>query len=70
MVGAVPWLRNMYFTVSHGGIGWGPMWGWMAARELLGGEDVRELSAMRPERFYLEPIAIGRYADDAEQVAR
>ena len=70
VVGAVPWLRNMYFTVSHGGIGWGPMWGWMAARELLGGEDVRELSAMRPERFYLEPIAIGRYADDAEQVAR
>ncbi|WP_413317204.1 FAD-dependent oxidoreductase [Agrococcus sp. 1P02AA] len=70
VVGAVPWLRNLYFAVSHGGIGWGPMWGWMAARELLGGEDVGELSAMRPERFYLEPIAIGRYADDAEQVAR
>lgn len=70
VVGAVPWLRNLYCTISHGGIGWGPMWGWMAARELLDGEDVAELSAMRPERFYLEPIAIGRYADDAEQVVR
>ncbi len=70
IVGAVPWLRNLYFTVSHGGIGWGPMWGWMAARELLGADDVPELAAMRPERFYLEAIAIGRYADDAEQVVR
>lgn len=70
IVGALPWLSNLYFTVSHGGIGWGPMWGWMAARELLAGESVPELAAMRPERFYLEPIAIGRYADDAEQVAR
>jgi glycine/D-amino acid oxidase-like deaminating enzyme len=70
VVGAVPWLRNLYFTVSHGGIGWGPMWGWMAARELLGGEHVEDLAGMRPERFYLEPIAIGRYADDAEQVIR
>jgi glycine/D-amino acid oxidase-like deaminating enzyme len=68
VIGAVPWLENFYFTVSHGGIGWGPTWGWMAARELLHGERVPELSAMRPERFYLEPIAIGRFADDAEQV--
>jgi glycine/D-amino acid oxidase-like deaminating enzyme len=67
VVGAVPWLPNLYFTVSHGGIGWAPLWGWMAARELLHGEDVPELSAMRPERFYLEPARIGRHADDAEQ---
>lgn len=68
IIGALPWLSNFYFTVSHGGIGWGPTWGWMAARELLHGESVSELSAMRPERFYLAPIAIGRFADDAEQV--
>jgi len=68
IVGALPWLENLYFTVSHGGIGWAPMWGWMAARELLGGETVPELSAMRPERFYLDPIALGRHADDAEQL--
>lgn len=69
IVGALPWLPNLYFTVSHGGIGWAPLWGWAAARELLHGQTIPELSAMRPERFYLEPIAIGRYADDAEQVA-
>ncbi len=68
VIGAVPWLSNFYLTVSHGGIGWGPMWGWMAARELLHGDVVPELSAMRPDRFYLEPIAVGRFADDAEQV--
>jgi len=68
IVGSLPWLDNLYFTVSHGGIGWAPMWGWMAAREILGGETVPELSAMRPERFYLETSALGRHADDAEQL--
>lgn len=67
IIGAVPWLPNLYFTVSHGGIGWAPLWGWMAARELLHGERVSELSAMRPDRFYLEPATLGRHADDAEQ---
>lgn len=68
IVGALPWLPNLYFTLSHGGIGWGPMWGWMASREILGGERVPELAGMRPERFYLAPIDLGRYADDAEQI--
>jgi len=70
IVGAVPWLGNLYFTLSHGGIGWAPMWGWMAAREILGGEDVPELSAMRPTRFYLAGDGLGRFADDAEQQRR
>lgn len=69
IVGALPWLPNLYFTLSHGGIGWGPMWGWAAARELLHGETIPELAGMRPERFYLEPVPMGRYADDAEQVS-
>ncbi|GAA1592585.1 FAD-binding oxidoreductase [Kribbella hippodromi] len=66
IVGALPWLPNFYFTLSHGGIGWGPMWGWAAARELLHGQVVPELAAMRPERFYLAPTTMGRYADDAD----
>ncbi|GAB3556397.1 NAD(P)/FAD-dependent oxidoreductase [Spelaeicoccus albus] len=67
IVGALPWLENFYFTLSHGGIGWGPMWGKMAALELLHGGTNDNLAAMRPERFYLDPVPIGRYADDAEQ---
>ncbi|MGI6879600.1 NAD(P)/FAD-dependent oxidoreductase [Microbacterium sp. gxy059] len=67
ILGALPWAPNFYHTLSHGGIGWGPMWGWMVARELLRGERVEELSAMRPERFYLNPSQVGRHADDAEQ---
>lgn len=66
IVGGVPWLPNLYFAVSHGGIGWGPMWGMMAAREILHDELVPELAAMRPERFYLEDLRLGRHADDAE----
>lgn len=67
IVGTVPWLPNLYFTVSHGGIGWAPMWAMMAARELLHGETVPELAGMRPERFYLDDLVLGRHADDAEQ---
>jgi glycine/D-amino acid oxidase-like deaminating enzyme len=67
IIGALPWLDNFYHTVSHGGIGWGPMWGWLAAREILRGESAEELSNMRPVRFYLNPSQVGRHADDAEQ---
>lgn len=69
IVGAVPWLPNFYVTVSHGGIGWGPLWGWVAARELLHGEDVPELAAMRPGRFYVDPVGIDRGADETERAA-
>lgn len=67
IIGSLPWLPNFYHTLSHGGIGWGPMWGWIAAREMLQGEDVPETAAMRPSRFYLNPSQVGRHADDAEQ---
>lgn len=67
ILGSLPWLPNMYHALSHGGIGWGPMWGWCAAREILKGEMVPELAALRPERFYLNSSQIGRHADDAEQ---
>jgi glycine/D-amino acid oxidase-like deaminating enzyme len=67
IIGALPWLDGLYFAVSHGGIGWGPTWAHLAARELLGGESVPELGGLRPERFYIQSSGLGRFADDAEQ---
>jgi glycine/D-amino acid oxidase-like deaminating enzyme len=67
VVGELPWTPGLYHVLSHGGIGWGPVWADLAARELLEAEVVPELSAARPERFYLQTPAIGRFADDAEQ---
>ncbi|MHA6631492.1 hypothetical protein ACU61A_39160 [Pseudonocardia sichuanensis] len=69
VVGALPWLPNMYHTLSHGGIGWAPTWARMVVRELLHGEVVPELANMRPTRFHKRPEEIGRFADDAEQRA-
>lgn len=68
IVGSLPWMPNFYFALSHGGIGWGPTWGWMAARELLHAQPQEDLRAMRPERFHRETEHLGRYADDAEQL--
>jgi glycine/D-amino acid oxidase-like deaminating enzyme len=67
IVGALPWLPGLYHVLSHGGIGWGPLWADVVAREVLGGEQVTELASMRPDRFYLQTAALGRFADDAEQ---
>jgi glycine/D-amino acid oxidase-like deaminating enzyme len=67
VIGELPWLPGFYFAVSHGGVGWGPMWGRLAARELLEREIVPELNAMRPARFYIQKASFGRFADDAEQ---
>lgn len=67
IIGTVPWLPNFYHTLSHGGIGWGPRWGWIAAEEILQGSEVKEAAGMRPTRFYLNPSQVGRHADDAEQ---
>jgi glycine/D-amino acid oxidase-like deaminating enzyme len=67
IVGTLPWAPGMYHALSHGGIGWGPIWGDLVARELLGEEVVPELAGMRPERFYLQTSSLGRFADDAEQ---
>lgn len=68
IVGSLPWMPNFYFALSHGGIGWGPTWGWMAAHELLHGQLQDDLQTMRPERFHRETEQFGRYADDAEQL--
>ncbi|WMT86784.1 FAD-binding oxidoreductase [Pelagibacterium sp. 26DY04] len=68
VLGALPWLPGFYLAVSHGGVGWGPIWGRLAATELLKGETVSELSGMRPDRFYMQAAPLGRFADDAEQV--
>lgn len=67
ILGQLPWVPGLYHVLSHGGIGWAPLWGDLTARELLHGESVAELSAMRPERFYLQTAELGRFADDAEQ---
>tara|TARA_R100000365_G_C2748538_1_gene80396 strand:- start:13528 stop:14658 length:1131 start_codon:yes stop_codon:yes gene_type:complete len=67
VLGELPWLRGFYIAVSHGGIGWGPVWADLVAREILDKQNVAELDGMRPERFYLDPPALGRFADDGEQ---
>lgn len=67
VVGELPWTPGLYHVLSHGGIGWGPVWADLAARELLHGETVPELAAARPERFYHQTPELGRFADDAEQ---
>lgn len=67
IVGSLPWLPNFYSVLSHGGIGWAPLWARLTARELLHGEEVDDLAAMRPHRFHRTADQFGRYADDAEQ---
>ncbi|MGI3166886.1 NAD(P)/FAD-dependent oxidoreductase [Pseudooceanicola sp. 200-1SW] len=54
VIGALPWLSGYYSAVSHGGIGWGPIWADLAAREILDGEAVPELAGLRPDRFYMD----------------
>ncbi|MGR3432952.1 MULTISPECIES: NAD(P)/FAD-dependent oxidoreductase [Roseobacteraceae] len=52
VIGRLPWRQGYYSAVSHGGIGWGPIWADLVAREILDGEVVMELATMRPARFY------------------
>lgn len=66
IVGALPWLANMYHTVSHGGIGWAPTWARIAADEILHNRIVAEVDAMRPMRFHKGVEELGRFVDDAE----
>ncbi|MBN9888178.1 NAD(P)/FAD-dependent oxidoreductase [Salipiger abyssi] len=54
VIGALPWLAGYYCAVSHGGIGWAPIWAELATREILDGETVPELAALRPARFYYD----------------
>ena len=52
VIGFLPWLNGFYFAVSHGGIGWGPVWADLAAQEILYGSLAEELEGARPSRFY------------------
>jgi len=52
VIGQLPWLEGFYLALSHGGIGWGPIWARLAARELLHQQTSGDLEGMRPERFY------------------
>ena len=54
VIGEHPALKRFYLAVSHGGIGWGPLWGLLIRRE-LDGENVAEIDAMRPSRFFASP---------------
>jgi glycine/D-amino acid oxidase-like deaminating enzyme len=50
VIGFHPALAGLYIAVSHGGIGWGPVWGQIAARE-ISGHPVAGLDRWRPDRF-------------------
>ncbi|MEX2223005.1 MAG: FAD-binding oxidoreductase [Candidatus Rokuibacteriota bacterium] len=51
MVGAIPGLDGFYVVVSHSGVTLGPLWGRIAATELLDGIMDARLTPYRPARF-------------------
>jgi glycine/D-amino acid oxidase-like deaminating enzyme len=51
MVGAIPGLDGFYVVVSHSAVTLGPLWGRIAATELLDGAVDRRLAPYRPARF-------------------
>jgi glycine/D-amino acid oxidase-like deaminating enzyme len=51
MVGAIPGLDGFYVVASHSGVTLGPLWGRIAAAELLDGTLDSRLSHYRPTRF-------------------
>ena len=51
MVGGIPGLDGFYLIVSHSGVTLGPLWGRIAAAELLDGALDRRLTPYRPARF-------------------
>ena len=60
IVGALPGIDGFYIVVSHSGVTLGPLWGRVAAAELIRGEPDQRLAAFRPARF-----VEGRFADHA-----
>ena len=57
VVGWHPSADGLFIAVSHGGVGWGPRWGDIAAAAILdGGEDPR-WGAFSPARFFRTPEA-------------
>jgi len=51
IVGAIPGLDGFYVVVSHSGVTLGPLWGRIAAAELLDGIVDPRLAPYRPARF-------------------
>jgi glycine/D-amino acid oxidase-like deaminating enzyme len=51
MVGGIPGLDGFYLIVSHSGVTLGPLWGKVAAAELLDGVPDPRLAPYRPARF-------------------
>jgi glycine/D-amino acid oxidase-like deaminating enzyme len=51
MVGALPGLDAFYVVVSHSGVTLGPLWGRVAAAEILDGAPDPRLAPYRPARF-------------------
>lgn len=51
MVGALPGLDGLYVVVSHSGVTLGPLWGRIAAAEILDGARDPRLGPYRPGRF-------------------
>jgi glycine/D-amino acid oxidase-like deaminating enzyme len=51
IVGAIPGLTGFYVVVSHSGVTLGPLWGRIAAAEILDGADDPRLAPYRPGRF-------------------
>jgi glycine/D-amino acid oxidase-like deaminating enzyme len=54
LIGPHPALGGFYVAVSHGGIGWGPLWGKLVAAEITGTE-APALARWRPSRFLARP---------------
>jgi len=51
IVGPIPGLDGFYVVVSHSGVTLGPLWGRIAAAELLDGTSDPRLTPYRPTRF-------------------
>ncbi|QFY11471.1 FAD-dependent oxidoreductase [Nonomuraea phyllanthi] len=52
VVGWHPSRPGLYVAVSHGGIGWGPTWGDLAAAAILDGDTSPAAEAFTPRRFF------------------
>jgi glycine/D-amino acid oxidase-like deaminating enzyme len=51
IVGPVPGLDGFYVVVSHSGVTLGPLWGQVAAAEIVAGQPDARLEPFRPARF-------------------
>jgi len=51
MVGGIPGLEGFYVVSSHSGVTLGPLWGRVAAAELLDRVPDARLAPYRPARF-------------------